>query len=212
MTSQNELLSGSSSQAIEWIARSDLPASARSSLEQFVRSFSELSFGRLNEDTLSSYERSKGIAFPRWLRTWMMTLAVLGSGRPASLKIDRYGEITNGETPKNPWFQYGFTLSPGSDFDRITLSGETLMIFAQNLSAPFEILAVRLIDSNDIWPETGKEVLLFNIEDIQVGGAIPAGDTRAVFSSLAELLDHVTAIQMSSGGKKPKQYTRAGAQ
>lgn len=202
----NSTFFGNSDQALEWIVSSCWPPSQdedKASLQRFVQSFPDLTFARLGENDLDRFEKDSGVKLAIWLRRWLNTLALIAPENLVWLRFDSFARKPwSLENISNIWFQYGFGLAPSSEYEKVWLDGETMLVIAQNLTSPFSVLAVKASNENDV------AFYHFYLEEISGKGEIPQKSSQVVFESLASFIEHIQAIKVQMESGKPKVYSR----
>ncbi len=170
--------SGDAKQAKGWIAQAGLPERLAAALANFADGFPQLTFVRDTEASLQYYEVLNGAKLPEWYRHVRKTLGFAQSdGRPVELLFGGWTSMQNEPFRFGPgqiYYDMGRKLI--DEYDQYPV-----------LASPQYFLSINLNERDD------QVVYWCDVDEV---------DRRALsktpkFSSLAELFDEVTALQIS---------------
>jgi hypothetical protein len=187
---------GHAAEARRWVKQSGLAAERQAALLRFIGRFPTMSFYREDDSVVQGIEAISGVRLPPWFGEWRKTVAGVMPNHRVMVEFD-------GSTVKQLGGDFRFELNQfrvhWDGRERFAQAGERMVPFTIATSPDSQsLLALNLIDPSD------EKIYTYHVESLndpfyREGGRSLADALRVVFTSYADLFDHVSIVTLPGG-------------
>jgi hypothetical protein len=187
---------GHAAEARQWVERAGLAAERQATLMRFIGRFPTMTFYREDDTVVQGIEAMTSAGLPGWFGEWRKTLAGVMPNHRALVEFDA-------GTVKQLGGDFRFELNQfrvhWDGRERFAQAGERIVPFTIATSPDAQsLLAVNLADERD------EHIYTYNVESLnesfyREGGRTLSDALRVVFTSYADLFDHVSIVTLPGG-------------